>query len=330
MKERNITLDIMKGIGIILMVIGHSGCPLFLKNFIYTFHMPLFFMISGYLITEGKPNIIKKIKTLYWPFLFWSLFALTLSYPLYMLGIYNSPYSTHEYIAHIVKIVTFTQPEPIVGPLWFLKSLFFSYIFISIIILRFKGNKYQHYIVGLLCFIMLCIGFILYKYRGWMFYNIQRELMIPWFIYLGYFIKTKFREKSLSLLYIVLFIIILAVAGQYVTVKLIVSEIGNPIIISIYSLIGFIIIYSISYRIQQVNYKSSKILAYIGRNTMPILILHVICFKIAQIALSNLNNLNLGGLDQIDLYYSPYWLLYSIIGITIPLLLNFTTFRHKA
>ena len=63
---------------------------------------------------------------------------------------------------------------------------------------------------------------------------------------------------------------------------------------------------------------------------MPILILHVICFKIAQIALSNLNNLNLGGLDQIDLYYSPYWLLYSIIGITMPLLLNFTTFKHKA
>lgn len=62
MKERNITLDIMKGIGIILMVIGHSGCPPFLKNFIYTFHMPLFFMISGYLITENRPNIIKKNK----------------------------------------------------------------------------------------------------------------------------------------------------------------------------------------------------------------------------------------------------------------------------
>ena len=298
MKERNITLDIMKGIGIILMVIGHSGCPPFLKNFIYTFHMPLFFMISGYLITENRPNIIKKIKNLYWPFLFWSLIALALSYPLYMLGVYDSPYSPHEYIVHLIKIITFTQPEPIVGPLWFLKSLFFSYIFVSIIISKSKGNKYQHYIVGLLCFIMLCIGFILYKDRGWIFYNIQRELMIPWFIYLGYLIKTMFREKLLPLYYIVLLIIILAVAGQYITVKLIISEIGNPIIISIYSLIGFITIYNISYRIQQVNYKSSKILAYIGRNTMPILILHVVCFKVAQITLYNLNNLNLGGLNH--------------------------------
>lgn len=62
MKERNVTIDIMKGIGIILMVVGHSGCPSFLRNFIYTFHMPLFFMISGYLITESKLNVIKKNK----------------------------------------------------------------------------------------------------------------------------------------------------------------------------------------------------------------------------------------------------------------------------
>ena len=330
MKERNVTIDIMKGIGIILMVVGHSGYPSFLRNFIYTFPMPLFFMISGYLITESKLNVIKKIKTLYWPFLFWSLFALALSYPLYISGIYNSPYNIHEYIIHLVKIITFTQPEPIVGPLWFLKSLFFSYIFVSIVISKSKGNKYQHYIIGLICFAMLCIGFILYKNRGWMIYNVQRELMIPWFIYLGYFIKTRFREKSLSFFYIVLFTIFLAVAGQYVTIKLIVSEIGNPIIVSIYSLIGFIIIYNISSNIQHVNYKFSRILAYIGRNTMPILILHVVCFKVVQIALSNLNYLNLGGINQIDLYYSPYWFLYSIIGIAMPLLLNFKTFKHIA
>lgn len=63
---------------------------------------------------------------------------------------------------------------------------------------------------------------------------------------------------------------------------------------------------------------------------MPILILHVVCFKVVQIALANLNYLNLGGIDQIDLYYSPYWFLYSIIGIAMPLLLNFKTFKHIA
>ena len=34
--------DVMKGIGIFLMVLGHSGSPSFLRVFVYAFHMPLF------------------------------------------------------------------------------------------------------------------------------------------------------------------------------------------------------------------------------------------------------------------------------------------------
>lgn len=47
---RDHTLDCMKGIAIILMVLGHAG-PKFVQvgRFISLFHMGLFFMISGYL-----------------------------------------------------------------------------------------------------------------------------------------------------------------------------------------------------------------------------------------------------------------------------------------
>lgn len=326
MKERNITLDIMKGIGIILMVIGHAGCPSFLRNFIYTFHMPLFFMISGYLVNGNKPQIIKRIKALYYPFLFWGLLSLALSYPLYISGINPSPYNLNEYITHLIKIITFAQPEPISGPLWFLKSLFLAYIFISIIIWKTKGNKYQNYIISLLCFIMLCLGFILYEYKGWLPYNIQRELMIPWLIYLGYIIKQN--PKPLPFILIILSFIVLLLSGQYVTLELIASKIGNPIFLTIYALMGFIMVYSTSYRIQQLNYKFTSLLVYIGRNTMPILILHLACFKLTQFVLSYLTDLDFQP-DHIYLYYSPYWPLYSIMGIGIPLILNFLYLNIK-
>lgn len=59
MLPRNQTLDIMKGIGITLVVLGHAiqkNLPNFEDNFlfraIYTFHMPLFFLISGYLMYQ--------------------------------------------------------------------------------------------------------------------------------------------------------------------------------------------------------------------------------------------------------------------------------------
>lgn len=53
-KARDITFDIAKGIGIVLVVIGHyvpAGAPgwyMAFVRFIYHFHMPLFFLIAGF------------------------------------------------------------------------------------------------------------------------------------------------------------------------------------------------------------------------------------------------------------------------------------------
>ena len=44
--------DIVKGIGIILVVVGHFCWDL--TQFIYLFHLPLFFFVSGYLYNENK------------------------------------------------------------------------------------------------------------------------------------------------------------------------------------------------------------------------------------------------------------------------------------
>lgn len=44
---RNYQLDIMKGIGILFVIWGHISENTSLNNWIYSFHMPLFFFISG-------------------------------------------------------------------------------------------------------------------------------------------------------------------------------------------------------------------------------------------------------------------------------------------
>lgn len=49
-------VDYIKGIGIILVVIGHTtSIGDIWKTWIYTFHMPLFFCISGYLFKHNRP-----------------------------------------------------------------------------------------------------------------------------------------------------------------------------------------------------------------------------------------------------------------------------------
>lgn len=45
-------IDGAKGIGILLMVIGHAGAPDFLRHWIYGFHMPMFFIIAGFVYNK--------------------------------------------------------------------------------------------------------------------------------------------------------------------------------------------------------------------------------------------------------------------------------------
>ncbi|MHC1755768.1 MAG: acyltransferase family protein [Methanosarcina sp.] len=47
-------IDALKGIGIMLVVFAHHSLPVALDTYIFSFHMPLFFFISGFLFDFGK------------------------------------------------------------------------------------------------------------------------------------------------------------------------------------------------------------------------------------------------------------------------------------
>ncbi len=82
-------LDFLKGIGIVLVVLGHCFTTALevkyysirlLKDFIYTFHMPLFFIVSGYLqglrpysINKLRKFSLHQIRKLFLPYIAWSL-----------------------------------------------------------------------------------------------------------------------------------------------------------------------------------------------------------------------------------------------------------------
>jgi len=64
--NRFIWIDWAKTIGIFLVILGHVPIPADIKWWIYGMHMPLFFLISGYLKSsasgkEGRERAIKKI-----------------------------------------------------------------------------------------------------------------------------------------------------------------------------------------------------------------------------------------------------------------------------
>ena len=70
-KMRNATFDMLKGIGILLVIIGHT----FMKEigpYIQAFHMPLFFMVAGYFFKYKAPRdlFIRDFRRLIVPYLF--------------------------------------------------------------------------------------------------------------------------------------------------------------------------------------------------------------------------------------------------------------------
>lgn len=127
--ERDVSIDIAKGICIILVVIGHLlqfDCSGLAKNtlfnYIYAFHMPVFMMLSGYVASYGNFDvpftklILRRFRQLMVPFLVWMV--LTVVY-------------WHTSLAGDITLAMSFLKRPDVGA-WFLLSLFFIYLYFLI------------------------------------------------------------------------------------------------------------------------------------------------------------------------------------------------------
>lgn len=135
MKQRNEAIDILKGIGIILVLTAHS-LEGFVSKFAYTFHMPLFFIVTGLFISEYSKstdmsyglwhwNTTKKdFRRLVLPALFTIGIILLVSSLSYLFP--------DSYLQNPVNLIWDEHPEkPIghivmLGNLWFLFALFFA------------------------------------------------------------------------------------------------------------------------------------------------------------------------------------------------------------
>ena len=159
----NIALGYLKAFGIILMVIGHLGMDNIFIKFIYMFHMPLFFIASGYCFKEkyiATPvkYLRSKVKGIWWPYAKWSLLFLLLHNVFIYLHLYEEPYdylvsaSSHFYFPRILKtvvaiITTMHGTEPLLGGYWFLNALFFGSL-IAWLVIRYVKNLISG---GVLC-----------------------------------------------------------------------------------------------------------------------------------------------------------------------------------
>ena len=164
------TFDIAKGIVILLVILGHMmRQTLIPSQWIFSFHMPFFFIVSGIFFNPQKYNscieyLTQKTRTLLIPSTLLTLLLCAITESL-SLG-YNIP-----------KYLLIGERLPIV---WFLFALFFTeiiYYFISKLVSPYR------YIILLGA---LVIGYILHQHKIEFYYNAENLLTAVFFYGIGH------------------------------------------------------------------------------------------------------------------------------------------------
>lgn len=194
---RILCLDYARIFVAILVIYGHLQTNACIeRQYIYAFHMPFFFLISGMLHKcNGTIQWKKYVKTLMYPFFWFNLFAWLIMVPLLYYGVKSGYFMYNSEIG--IKIdgtifdsyyellyIKLVHLSPINHPTWFLVALFYCKCFLDFIIIYRRRWMIFAIIYGLFSLCLLC-G---HRVRG---FQIGNALMAFPFYAVGYYYKDR-------------------------------------------------------------------------------------------------------------------------------------------
>lgn len=293
--KREKYIDVAKGFGILLVVYCHVIllCDLTaLKPFtayVYAFHMPLFFFISGYCLglkkdTGEKPLFLPQLKkltrNLLLPYTVWSAVYMFLGGQL-------------ESTERLKAVFTARG----IAPLWFLAALFLCELaFVLLRMLTYKlSAKGKTAVYIIVCAVCFCFAYVLWlvcrtysfstKTLGttlfYLFITCGRFMMSMPLLILGYIIsqaqiivKTgKLKCGILGGIFLILTVVAVYVSSLSTNLHLFKTN-NLPVLICT-AVLGSVGVLMLSYSLGE----HSKVLNFLGTNSLAIMILHYIPFK---------------------------------------------------
>lgn len=145
MKQRLNWVDAIKGFGVILVIVGHSSCPAWLLYWIYIFHIPLFFMLSGLMFKDSEKSMslgrwIKyKSRNLLWPYLIFGILELLFDGAI---GLVSHDIARENVVKKVIALIysNYLFEYNYTGVIWFLTCLFTTEL-LFFILQKFIRNK---------------------------------------------------------------------------------------------------------------------------------------------------------------------------------------------
>lgn len=191
LNHRDETFDIIKGVCILLMVVGHCDLPIVLHKIIYSFHMPIFFIVAGYFAREQslKRNVLSGIRRLIIPYLM--VYAICYIFTFFLRDIV----SNNNFFVFVLAENDSSNILPMFDcqrfPVWFLVALFWCRVAFDFI-LRIKNDVFKL----ILCILVPLLAVNLYVYVK-MPFSFLTGLSAVGFYAMGSFLKRmNFQENK--------------------------------------------------------------------------------------------------------------------------------------
>ena len=319
--KRNKNIDVARGLLIILMVLGHTGFVG--TRFIYLFHIPSFVFISGYLHKDDYSinKLYNRFKSLYYPFVKYSILFLIFINFFVALGITESEIvTTSNLLQKLLDVFLMKGLGSFLGAFWYLTMILqviFIYIFLDKLIKNINILSFVIIVLSLFMFWFISKGNTLPAY-------IDRSILMILPYHIGRLLKKY--ETLISFNFKLLFLSFTIILTVYITgfqINIGSRTLPNIFIYLISLFSGFYLVMSISNIIVQ--YKFEKLFSYLGKNTIVILALHFFSFKLLDLTLHNFTNFTVYDLSRFPVSFDNsliFSLSYLIVGLCVPIFLK--------
>lgn len=327
-QTRDQSIDVAKGIGMLMVVFGHTQSQYI--QLVYQFHLPLFFFLSGVVFNEKKVDNIKKfvlnkIKNLWLPFVKYEMVFLLLHNVFSAMGFYTERsncalnYTPMDTIKRAFLILSMGFGEKLAGPLWFLISSFEIVITFGLITFILRKLKVQENIQLMLIAIVGICSYLIGSATDLPRMGSQSLIGLLFFS-VGYLYKGLKEKVSYKLFPAIICTAIIGICYEVNYVDISHLEINHKILLMISGLAGCYWTLYISKTLPQT---IARVFEYCGKNTISVLALHCVSFKlvlIAEILICGLDWSYLGCFPTYDV--NAVWTVaFTISGFTLPLVL---------
>lgn len=331
----NNTLTYLKGMAIILMVLGHSGCGIpYVTPFIYMFHMPLFFLLSGFCFKEkylSQPRVYiwKRIKRLYWPYVKYGLIFLWLRNLFFSIHVYDEHYGWIreritiaeglELSTHIV--LHLGGVDCLLGGFWFVRVLFLGTIIAYLSKLLLKNT----FLAAAPC---LLIAIIL-NHTQWFIPMLHPQTFAASFLFLTGYALSEYKMPQFSVFFSLLCLAV-TFAGSFFWYMGMGPAFYDNMKFLPYLITATLATWSLKSLFERWHEKPAwlqRLLSYAGKNTISILAFHFLAFKLISFLIVEMNDLPIGMIAEYPFIKgfaeNGWWLAYWCVGTVIPLGLVF-------